>query len=486
MGYGDIDVSNKEIIEFQDSIDVDIGVILDIPTAEEDYDKVRQNVALTTERAKEAQQYINDKRLWCGPVQGSIYTDLLKESAAEMSKLNFDIHPLGSVVPYLMRYKYKEHVNLIIEAKRILPADRPVHLFGAGHPMFFAFAVGLGIDLFDSAAYALFAKQDRYITVQGTLKIHDIEYLPCSCPVCVSTTAKELRQLPDKERELALSEHNLYVTFGEINAIKQAIVDGTLWELIEQRAKAHPSLYAAKNTMERRMDYMDDYDPYTKRHFFDLSRSTQYTPQAKRAKARIESIKGVMTFIPKLGEVPRTLANCFPFQQFVTTEDFKLERERDKEKMIRDVSRYWFGIDVFPKKISIILSPKTKKIREVRDENNALLATVRATDYLMLPHAASIELHKTKYPRVMIDTEVSEFILEGKSVFAKHVKKVDDKIVYGMPVLVVDENNRLLASGEAKMSSKEMRDFDSGVAVDTRWANPSGENRETSKTAQRS
>ncbi len=51
------------------------------------------------------------------------------------------------------------HVSVILAAKCGLDADGPVHLFGAGHPMMLALAVAAGCDLFDSAAYALHARE---------------------------------------------------------------------------------------------------------------------------------------------------------------------------------------------------------------------------------------------------------------------------------------------------------------------------------------
>ncbi len=52
------------------------------------------------------------------------------------------------------------------------------------------------------------------------------------------THREELRTAPDRERLLAL--HNLYVTVAEISRIRQAIVDGTLWELVDERCRGHP------------------------------------------------------------------------------------------------------------------------------------------------------------------------------------------------------------------------------------------------------
>ena len=48
--------------------------------------------------------------------------------------------------------------EVIVAAKRGLDPSKPVHLFGAGHPMVFPLAAWLGCDLFDSSSYAKFAK----------------------------------------------------------------------------------------------------------------------------------------------------------------------------------------------------------------------------------------------------------------------------------------------------------------------------------------
>jgi 7-cyano-7-deazaguanine tRNA-ribosyltransferase len=56
------------------------------------------------------------------------------------------------------QYLFDILVDMIIAAKMNLPPERPLHLFGAGHPFMFALAVALGCDLFDSAAYAIYAR----------------------------------------------------------------------------------------------------------------------------------------------------------------------------------------------------------------------------------------------------------------------------------------------------------------------------------------
>ncbi len=260
--YGDVEVKPEEIVEFQETIGSDIATILDIPTAwkvTEEYAK--QTVDETLKRAKEFfEQRTRDDILWVGPVQGGRYLNLVVQSSQEMGKLPFDIHALGSPTEVMERYRFDVLVDMIMAAKMNLPVQKPLHLFGAGHPLMFALAVALGCDLFDSAAYALYAKKGRYMTETGTSRLNELEYFPCTCPRCVLTTPKELREeSPDAVRTF-LAEHNLYVSMFELRRIKQAIKDGRLWEHLQMQSHSHPSLLQAFKKLEKYRNWIEKHD----------------------------------------------------------------------------------------------------------------------------------------------------------------------------------------------------------------------------------
>ena len=60
-------------------------------------------------------------------------------------------------------YDFRLLAKMILTAKDIIP-NKPLHLFGAGHPLAISIAVALGCDTFDSASYILYARDNRYIT----------------------------------------------------------------------------------------------------------------------------------------------------------------------------------------------------------------------------------------------------------------------------------------------------------------------------------
>lgn len=264
--YGDVETSPKEIVDYQERIDTDIATILDIPTGW----KVKREHAEKTvsETLKRARQLFNmktrDDILWVGPIQGGKYLDLVAKSAVKMGKLPFQIYALGSPTEVMESYRFDVLVDMVMTAKMNLPIEKPLHLFGAGHPFMFGLAVALGCDFFDSAAYAIYARENRYMTESGTRRLSELEYFPCTCPKCASATPKQVLELPSKEREVFLAEHNLYVCGAELKRIKQAIREGRLWEHLEMQAHVHPALLHAVKKLGRYEGFIERHAPTVK------------------------------------------------------------------------------------------------------------------------------------------------------------------------------------------------------------------------------
>ncbi|WNY26506.1 tRNA guanosine(15) transglycosylase TgtA [Methanolapillus ohkumae] len=391
--YGEINVENHEIISFEQQIGTDIGVPLDIPTGPDvSFEKASGELEITHARLKEAREIVEktreaakshresegksdgmsdgkaagmsdgkaagmsdgkaagmsdgkaagmsdgktdvkrrgDDMMLAGPIQGSTHKSLREKSAAYLSELDFDVYPIGAVVPLMEAYRYSELVDIIVAAKKNLTPTAPVHLFGAGHPMMFALAVALGCDLFDSAAYALYAKGGRYITVNGTYMVDRLKYLPCSCPVCMKNTAESLKKAANKEELLA--RHNLYVTFEEIRQIKQAISDGKLMELVELRCHSHPKILGALDALFSHSDWLEQHDPAAKSTFFECSAASANRPEVLRYGMRLSrlSVHGnvlirphsspkdkeydfIFSFKPPFGAYPVELDENYPF-----------------------------------------------------------------------------------------------------------------------------------------------------------------------------
>ncbi len=144
-------------------------------------------------------------------------------------------------------------------------------------------------------------------------------------------------------------------------------------------------------------------------------------------------------------------------------------------RLVRVIADYQFGKGagraLFPDTCKFILSPTTGRIRQIKDRG-VRIATLKAdSGWFTLSIEGARRLHMTfEFPRlrVVVLNDVAEFIAKGGNVFAKHVVDVDPKIRANDEVLVVDENDILLATGRAVLSAKEMLEFDRGVAVSVR------------------
>jgi 7-cyano-7-deazaguanine tRNA-ribosyltransferase len=335
--YGEVEVNNAEIVRFQQEIGSDIGVPLDIPTPPDVSQKrAESELEITIERAKEALD-LKKGMLLAAPVQGSTFPELREKAASRLSEADFDIYPLGAVVPLMESYRFSDLVDVIVASKKGLSPSAPVHLFGAGHPMMFSLAVALGCDLFDSASYALYAKEGRYMTVRGTYRVNELNYLPCSCPVCSSHDAEEL--IKSDNREELLARHNLYVTFAEMREVKQAIKEGSLWELVEQRCRAHPQLLNGLKRMLYYSDWIEQFQPVTSATFFYSGPESALRPEVVRYRKKLKNLAlngrvltrtkrlenedefdRVLDFKPPFGPYPLELKETYPFNAEVTDE----------------------------------------------------------------------------------------------------------------------------------------------------------------------
>jgi 7-cyano-7-deazaguanine tRNA-ribosyltransferase len=172
---------------------------------------------------------------------------------------------LGSPTEIMQQYRFDLLLDMILTTKKNLPIEEPLHLFGAGHPFMFSFAVALGCDLFDSAAYAIYARNERYMTEYGTHKLKDLEYFPCPCPSCNETDPEEVQGMAEIEKQAFLAEHNLYSCQAEMKRIKTAIKEGRLWELLQTRAHVHPTLFQAVKLLRKYEEYIEKHSPTIKK-----------------------------------------------------------------------------------------------------------------------------------------------------------------------------------------------------------------------------
>ena len=400
--YGDVEVSPEEIVRYQEAINTDIAVILDVPTGwDVKREKAEKTVEETLLRAKELWKIKKrDDILWVGPVQGGKFTDLISKSAREVGELPFQIHALGSPTPVMEQYLFDLLVDMIMAAKMNLPVERPLHLFGAGHPFMFSLAIALGCDMFDSAAYAIYAREDRYLTEYGTFRLEKLSWLPCSCPVCTKYDAKSLKETPKKEREKLLAEHNLYVCFEEIRKIKQAIVEGRLWEHLEMRCQSHPALLQALKRIGKYAEFIERHSPIIKRSgLFFFSHLDLNRPEIVRYRKRLAENYSPPKETKILVLLPQTREKPFHKSKEQKTFSKALKRKLGEKIRLLHICTYAAPFGVVPNELDEVYPLSQNELAFPLDEETLDYVAKQVAEFLK----------RTNYERVFLLENVEEW-----------------------------------------------------------------------------
>ena len=430
--HGDVAVTPLEIVQFQEEIGSDIAVMLDVPTGwNVGRERAQYTVDETLRRARSTLQALTRKDiLWVGPIQGGNHLDLVAFSAAEIGALPFQMCGLGSPTQVLERYLFNVLVDMVMTAKKHTALDRPFHLFGAGHPFMFSFAVAMGCDTFDSAAYALYARQDKYLTDSGTVRLRKMEYFPCSCAVCAKHTPKDLREMPSEERAGLLTRHNLFACFTEIRRIKQAIREGRLWELLDVRSRSHPALLTALKGLRGHRDLLEASSPTSKNRgifFFDaidLARPPVLRYQSKLKKWHPPGEYTVLVLVPQTTSKP-----------FHRSREFRRIMKATKAEAV-DVSRIHFCVYATPFGVVPI---ELDEVYPLSQCETSVPADVETEEYVI--------------------TQVTNYIREGKHGCKVVVLYSDDDAV----------GKRLLKEAEAACIEGGLT-FLSSKSEDTTWS----------------
>lgn len=293
LEYGSVKVEPTMMAQFENDIKSDIPIPLDRPTGYGlEYEKAKGYVAITLKNALDSLRVIdnNTGAIWVAPVQGAEHFDLVEYSARELDTMGFEMMALGSPVELMEAYEFAMLARMIVAAKRVIPA-KPVHLFGAGHPLTIPLAIALGCDTFDSASYMLYAKDNRYMTPNGTVRLDELAYLSCQCPVCSSHTVQELHKMETDMRTIEIAKHNLYILKAEVEAVKQAIMDGRLWEYVMQKSRAHPKLMEAAQILKD-VEMLEEGTPlFKEKAIFFYDPIDQHRPEAKRFRKTVTTFQ---------------------------------------------------------------------------------------------------------------------------------------------------------------------------------------------------
>jgi len=170
-----------------------------------------------------------------GIVQGSIYADLRRASAAQITSLAFNGFATGGLSVGEPKDAMREMAALSVS---LLPLDKPRYLMGVGTPQDLLTAIAMGYDMFDCVLPTRNARNGGAFTSRGRVSIKRAEFIrderpldpSCDCHCCATFSRAYLRHLYMSNEILAaraLTEHNLYFYSRLMREAQAAIASRT-------------------------------------------------------------------------------------------------------------------------------------------------------------------------------------------------------------------------------------------------------------------
>jgi queuine tRNA-ribosyltransferase len=245
-------LSPEVSIETQKAIGSDIMMVLDqcIPSTA-DQASARAALEITTRWAARSLAARGDSlQSMFAIVQGALYPDLRRESAAGLCEMPFDGFAIGGLAVGEAR---NEREDVCEFTAQLLPQDRPRYLMGVGTPLDILEAVHRGVDMFDCIIPTQVAQRGAAFTSRGYLQLRRGVYKfsnetldpLCGCPTCARYSRAYLHHLTKTGEHLGwqlLGQHNLYFYHQLMRDIRQSILEDRFLDLYrEKREFLHAS-----------------------------------------------------------------------------------------------------------------------------------------------------------------------------------------------------------------------------------------------------
>jgi queuine tRNA-ribosyltransferase len=171
-----------------------------------------------------------------GIVQGSIYADLRRESAAALTAIGFEGYAIGGLA---VGEGQATMFDVLEATVPHLPATHARYLMGVGTPDDLLGAVARGVDMFDCVMPTRAGRTARGYTSRGVVNLRNARFADdarpldpgCTCPACTRHSRAYLHHLFRCEEMLGpmlLTWHNLTYYQQLMAGMRAAIIDGTL------------------------------------------------------------------------------------------------------------------------------------------------------------------------------------------------------------------------------------------------------------------
>ncbi|MGB3723568.1 MAG: tRNA guanosine(34) transglycosylase Tgt [Pacificimonas sp.] len=171
-----------------------------------------------------------------GIQQGSMFSDLRRESSAMLQEIGFDGYAVGGLA---VGEGQEQMFSVLDYAPSLLPEDRPRYLMGVGKPDDIVGAVLRGIDMFDCVLPTRSGRTGQAFTHDGPINIRNAKFgededpldTDCGCHVCRTHSRAYLHHLIRSGEILGamlMTEHNLSFYQQLMTSLRSAISEGRL------------------------------------------------------------------------------------------------------------------------------------------------------------------------------------------------------------------------------------------------------------------
>jgi queuine tRNA-ribosyltransferase len=238
-----VELTPERSIEVQRLLGSNITMVLDEctewPVSEEDARKSMELSMRWAVRCKNAFEQNTGFGLF-GIVQGSMYPELRRESAACLINTGFDGYAIGGLAIGESQEEMFEVLDYTVPS---LPKRRPHYLMGVGKPADIVGAVRRGIDMFDCVIPTRSGRTGQAFVRGGSLNLRNAKHVEdrrpldaaCGCQVCANYSRAYLHHLIKAGEMLAgmlLTLHNLHYYQALMARIRESIESGTMNDFV--------------------------------------------------------------------------------------------------------------------------------------------------------------------------------------------------------------------------------------------------------------
>ena len=157
--------------------------------------------------------HADQRQVLFGIMQGSVYTQLRRESLGHLNEIGFEGLALGG---FSVGEPRELMFEILDQLSSELPLDQPRYLMGVGTPLDLLQAVELGMDMFDCVLPTRNARNGMLFTGRGQLRIKNSRYKDDERPVD-----------PDCLSSMLNTFHNLHFYLKMMRSMRKTIEAGT-------------------------------------------------------------------------------------------------------------------------------------------------------------------------------------------------------------------------------------------------------------------